>query len=314
MSHSNEAASAGKRMTSTATEISDGIFAYVQADGTWWINNTGFLVGTRGVVSIDTCATARRTSAYIEAIASVTRTPVRTLINTHHHGDHTFGNYLFPQATIVAHDGVRQGMAAWGEPRSAPFWTEVDWGPIELAPPFLTFEDRVRVYVDDLACEVVHVGTPAHTVNDSTVWIPERGVLFSGDLVFNGGTPFLLQGSISGARVALDSLRALGAQTIVPGHGPVCGPEAIDAVDDYLAFVQAAARAGHSAGCSPLEIAMELDLGEFAALSDPERIVGNLHRALAEIEGHPPGAPIDAGAALADMVEFNGGRPLRCTA
>ena len=314
MSHSNEAASAGKRMTGTATEISDGIFAYVQADGTWWINNTGFLVGRRGVVSIDACATARRTTAYLEAIAAVTKTPVRTLINTHHHGDHTFGNYLFTEATIVAHDGVRQGMAAWGEPKSAPFWTEVEWGPVELVPPFLTFEDRIRVYVDDVMCEVSHVGIPAHTANDSIVWIPERRVLFSGDLIFNGGTPFLVQGSISGARVALDSLRALGAQTIVPGHGPVCGPEAIEDADRYLAFVQMAALGGHAAGLTPLEIARDLDLGEFAALSDPERIVGNLHRALAEIGGLPPGAPIDALAALADMVEFNGGRPLTCIA
>ncbi len=314
MSHSNEAASAGKRMTSTATEISDGIFAYVQADGTWWINNTGFLVGRRGVVSIDACATARRTTAYLEAIAAVTKTPVRTLINTHHHGDHTFGNYLFTEATIVAHDGVRQGMAAWGEPKSAPFWTEVEWGPVELVPPFLTFEDRIRVYVDDLMCEVSYVGVPAHTVNDSIVWIPERRVLFSGDLIFNGGTPFLVQGSISGAREALTRLRALGAQTIVPGHGPVCGPEAIEDVDRYLAFVQMAALGGHEDGLTPLEIARDLDLGEFAALSDPERIVGNLHRALAEIDGLPPGAPIDAHAALADMVEFNGGRPLTCIA
>ena len=314
MSHSSEAFSADNRTTSTATEISDGIFAYVQADGTWWINNTGFLVGRRGVVSIDACATARRTTAYLEAITAVTQTPVRTLINTHHHGDHTFGNYLFTEATIVAHDGVRQGMAAWGVPKSAPFWTEVEWGPVELVPPFLTFEDRVRVYVDELVCEVAHVGTPAHTVSDSVVWIPERGVLFSGDLIFNGGMPFLLQGSISGARVALDSIRALGAQIIVPGHGLVCGPEAIEEVDLYLAFVQMAALDGHAAGLTPLEIARDLDLGEFAALSDPERIVGNLHRALAEIDGLPPGAPIDAHAALADMVEFNGGRPLTCLA
>ena len=266
------------------------------------------------MVSVDACATSLRTEAYLAAIAAVTAAPVRTLINTHHHGDHTFGNYLFDRATIVAHDGVRQGMAAWGQPKSAPFWTDVDWGPIELAPPFLTFEDRIRVYVDDLVCEVSHVGTPAHTLNDSIVWIPERRVLFSGDLIFNGGTPFLVQGSISGAREALTKLRSLGAETIVPGHGPVCGPEAIEAVDRYLGFVQSAAKDGHEAGLTPLDTARGLDLGEFAALSDPERIVGNLHRAFAEIDGLPIGAVIDARAALADMVEFNGGRPLTCLA
>ena len=76
---------------------------------------------------------------------AVTDRPVRTLINTHHHGDHTFGNYLFPGATIVGHERVRDGILALGSARSAPFWTAVDWGDIELEPPFLTYADRVTV-------------------------------------------------------------------------------------------------------------------------------------------------------------------------
>ncbi|WP_300604996.1 MBL fold metallo-hydrolase [Trebonia sp.] len=83
-------------------EVSDGVFAYIQPDGTWFINNTGFLVGSRGVTSVDACSTERRTRAYLEAIAKTSSQPVRTLINTHHHGDHTHGNYLFGDATIVA--------------------------------------------------------------------------------------------------------------------------------------------------------------------------------------------------------------------
>ena len=73
-------------------EVSPGVYAYIQPDGTWWINNTGFLTGPQGVISIDSCATRRRMQAYLDAIAGVTRAPVRAVINTHHHGDHTFGN------------------------------------------------------------------------------------------------------------------------------------------------------------------------------------------------------------------------------
>jgi cyclase len=62
-------------------EVSDGVFAYVQPDGTWWINSAGFLVGPQGVISIDTCATERPTRAYQEAIAAVTAAPVRTVVN-----------------------------------------------------------------------------------------------------------------------------------------------------------------------------------------------------------------------------------------
>lgn len=296
-------------------EVDDGIYAYVQPPGTWWVNNTGFLVGRRGVISVDACSTERRTRAYLEAIGKVTPRPVRTLVNTHHHGDHTFGNYLFDGATIVGHEGVREGIRAWGAPRAAPFWTDVEWGDIELEPPFLTYTDGVTLWVDDLRCEVRHVGTAAHTTNDSIVWIPERRVLFAGDLLFHGGTPFLLQGSIAGAIAVLQEVIApLGAETIVAGHGPVAGPALIDEVLGYLRFVQDTARRGHAAGLTPLETARETDLGRYAALADSERIVGNLHRAYAEIEGAEPGARIDAGAALADMVTYNGGRPLTCYA
>lgn len=297
-----------------AREISDGIFAYIQPDGTWWINNTGFLVGTRGVVSVDACSTERRTRAYRSAIAKVTSLPVRTLINTHHHGDHTFGNYQFDTATIIAHDNARAAMTSWGKPRSEPFWDPVEWGDVEIELPFVTFTDELNLYVDDLACVVRHIGTPAHTTNDSVLWIPERRVLFSGDLLFHGGTPFLVQGSVSGAIVALERLEELGAETIVPGHGEVGGPDVIDTVLGYIRFVQRVAAEGHAAGLTPLELARNTDLGEYAGLLDSERIVGNLHRAYAELDGAEPGARIDAAAALADMVAYNGGRPLTCHA
>ena len=98
-------------------EVSPGIYAYIQPDGTWWINNTGFLTGPQGVISIDTCSTQRRTQAYRDAIGTVTRAPVRAVVNTHHHGDHTFGNCLFPGAAIIAHDRTRAEAIAFGPAR-----------------------------------------------------------------------------------------------------------------------------------------------------------------------------------------------------
>ena len=72
-------------------EVADGVFAYVQPDGSWMINNTGFLVARDGVTAVDACSTERRTRAFLDTVASVTRLPVRTLVNTHHHPDHTAG-------------------------------------------------------------------------------------------------------------------------------------------------------------------------------------------------------------------------------
>jgi cyclase len=297
-------------------EVSAGIYAYIQPDGTWWINNTGFLVGPRTVISIDSCSTERRTRAYQNAIASVTSAPVRAVVNTHHHGDHTFGNCLFPAAAIVAHERTRAEAIAAGPPQDRPFWDGPDWGELSLDPPFVTFTDEIALHSGDLRAQVRHVGTAAHTTNDSIVWIPERSVLFCGDLIFNGGTPFLLMGSVAGAIEVLEHVvRPLRAATIVPGHGPVfTGEGPIDATLDYLRFVLGIAARARDAGVSALDAARETDLGRFAGWADRERIVGNLHRACAELGGTPRGAPIDIAAALADMVTYNGGAPLTCLA
>ncbi|HUJ07154.1 MAG TPA: MBL fold metallo-hydrolase [Streptosporangiaceae bacterium] len=297
-------------------EVSPGVYAYIQPDGTWWINNTGFLVGPQGVISIDTCSTERRTRAYARAIAGVSATPVRAVVNTHHHGDHTFGNCLFPAAAIIGHEQARAEAIAFGPPRELPFWDGPQWGDLRLDPPFITFSDRLALHAGDLRAEVRHVGVAAHTTNDSIVWIPERSVLFCGDLVFNGGTPFVLMGSVAGTITVLEQvITPLGARTVVPGHGPVFdGTGPIESTVAYLRFVQETAATGRAAGLTPLDAARQADLGDFAAWPDAERIAGNLHRAYAELDGVPPGGPIDIVAALADMVAWNGGRPLTCLA
>ena len=299
-------------------EVSDGVFAWVQPDGSWFINNCGALVGTDGVVSIDTCATERRMRGFLDAVGAVTSRPIRTLVNTHHHGDHTHGNSLLPNATIIAFEQCRAEVIAGGINRYEQVWPGVDWGELTLNPPFVTFDDHLTVWVDRpsgaLKVELHYIGGPAHTTNDIVAWIPDHRVLFSGDLVFNGGTPFVMMGSIAGSFAALERLRRFPAEVIVPGHGGVCDMAVLDRLQAYYRFVHETAVAGRAAGLTPLALARETDLGEFAELLDPERIVGNLHRAYAELDGAAPGAKIGLGGAIADMIAYNGGRPLRCLA
>jgi cyclase len=109
--------------------------------------------------------------------------PVRTVVNTHHHGDHTFGNGLFPTATIVAHEGTREAVLASGPARQLPFWADVEWGSVDLDPPFLTYADAVTLWSGDLRVEVRHVGAAAHTTNDSVATV------LADMVAFNGGQP-----------------------------------------------------------------------------------------------------------------------------
>ena len=298
-------------------EVSAGVFAYIQHDGSWCLNNPAFVAAADQVIAIDACATERRTRLFREAIGRLSEQPVRTLVNTHAHLDHTFGNYLFAEdAVIVGHTNCRAEIlhdAPELPARARQMFPSVEWGAIEVVAPSLTFEDRLSLYAGELELELIYV-SPAHTNTDVVVWLPERKVVIAGDIVFHKGTPFALMGSVAGWLEALDRLRALGAETIVPGHGPIAGPEVLDDVADYLRFVQGSAKAGFEAGAAPLEVARELDLGRFGEWTDSERIVGNLHRAYSELRGEPRGAAIDTAAAFGEMLEYNGGQPLRCLA
>jgi len=298
-------------------EIAEGVWAYVQPDGTWFINNCGFISDAGQTVVIDATSTEARTRALIDAISDKTGTAVTTLVNTHHHGDHTHGNYLFAGATIVAHRACRAVMTAAGGigDYSAAF-PGVEWGALEFAPPTATFEGSLDLYAGDLRVELSDLGYVAHTEGDIVAWIAERRVLFSGDLVFHGGTPFALFGSVQGTIDAMDRLAAFDAAVLVPGHGPVAhGTEAIAAAlndqRDYLDFVQAGARAGIAARRAPLAQAREMDLGRFAEWTDSERLVGNLHVAYREADENPN---FSIERAIGEMIEFNGGALPRCLA
>ncbi len=210
-------------------EVSPGIYAYIQMDGSWFLNNAGAVVGSRSATVIDTTGTEKRARAFHAAVRQVTPHPVSALINTHSHGDHTHGNFMFaPASAIIASERCRREIIAGGHASYALF-PMIDFGDCPITPPTVTFDDRLSVYVDDLKVELIFVG-PAHTTSDIVAWIPERKLLFSGDVIFNGGTPFALGGSVAGWLTALDRIEALGAETIVPGHGEICGPAVIGEV------------------------------------------------------------------------------------
>ena len=231
-------------------EVADGVFAYVQPDGSWYINNTGFVVGPSSVISVDACSTERRTRAYLDRIASVSKAPVTMLINTHHHGDHTYGNSLFGTATIIAQENCRAEVIAFGMPGNTGVWELVDWGEVTLAPPTLTFADRVRLWSGDRPLEVSYVGQAAHTSNDSLVWLPEQqgAVLRRPAVQRRYAVP--AHGLGAGRDLRPDHRgRAHPARVIVPGHGAPCDHGLIGTVIGYLEFVLATARNGISRGC-----------------------------------------------------------------
>jgi cyclase len=93
-------------------ELLPGIHAWVQPDGSWWVNNAGVVAAHDGVLVIDTCATAARTRRFLDAVAAATGgAPIRLAVNTHQHGDHPYGNSLLPDTTVIlGHTHMREGL------------------------------------------------------------------------------------------------------------------------------------------------------------------------------------------------------------
>ncbi|MCF6525447.1 MBL fold metallo-hydrolase [Streptomyces sp. JJ36] len=289
-------------------EVAEDVHAYVQPDGGWCLNNAGLITAGGRPALIDTAATEARTRALAEAVAAVTPAPPRYLVNTHPHGDHTFGNSRFADhAVILAHEATRAEMDL-AQLHLTGLWPDVCWGALSVELPTVTFREPVTLHLGAVRAELRHLGV-AHTTNDTVVWLPEQRVLFAGDLVMNGVTPFCLTGSVAGSLEVTRRLRELGPRVIVPGHGPVGGPGLLDTTEGYLRRVQRLAAEGVAAGATPLETAREAGPGPYGDLLDSERLVPNLHRAFAEEAGAEPGRPLDIGLLFSEMVAFHGGLP-----
>lgn len=289
------------------------VHAYVQPDGGWCLNNARFVSGGGQTLLVDTAATERRAHLLRDAMDTAGIPRPGLLVNTHHHGDHTYGNGVFvPAATVVAHTTCRREQLAAGHALHRS-WPDTDFGDIRITPATVTYHDRMTLHVGDIEVRLLHAGV-AHTAGDTIVHLPDQRIVLTGDLILNGGTPFMPNGSLRGTLRALDLLRSLEAEVVVPGHGPVTDPSAFDATEDYLRYVAALAEDTHAQGLNPLEAAREADLGAFAALRESERFVANLHRAYAELDGHPEGSPLDTAAVIADMTLMNDGQPMPCHA
>ncbi|MDI3422622.1 MBL fold metallo-hydrolase [Streptomyces luteolus] len=306
-------------------EVAEQVYVYEQLPGGWCVSNSGVLTGAEGALVVDTLATVGRAERLREAVDRLRPGPARTLVNTHHHGDHTFGNQVFgPGATVVAHERTRAGMVSTGLALTG-LWPQVEWGEVRLSLPTLTFRDRLTVHLGERRVELFSVA-PAHTDGDVVVWLPDERVLFAGDVVFSGAAPFCLFGTVAGTLRAIERLRALRPRTVVSGHGPVTGPEVLDDNARYVRWIQELAEAGAARGLTPLETARSANREEFGHLLDAERIVGNLHVAYAEL-ARPAGSdapgraaaagpqpPLDPLAVFHEMVAFNGGHLPTCLA
>ncbi len=281
-------------------EVADGVFAYIQAGGPGIsnlnISNAGLIAGPEANIVVDALWAPSMAKDFRRNVRRTTKNRISHLVSTHHHGDHVYGNQFFLPAEIVSHRRCREVMASMAPPDPArlrqagsPYAGEFEGVGIVL--PATTFDSEMTLFCGEREVRLLYYG-PAHTVDDTVVYLPKEKVLFAGDIAFHYVTPLAFQGHISGWIKAIDRIKDLYVETVVPGHGPVGTKRELQDVRDYLALVRREARRCFEAGLTEAEAAIEIRLGWFKDWVEPERLVHNVLRFYTEARGDPF-APLD---------------------
>ncbi len=300
-------------------EIASNVYACLQEDRGLGYSNSG-LINQGGGMVVDTFWDLPHTREMIEQYGRVWSAPAQRVVNTHHNGDHCWGNQLFDGAELIAHRMCAERFAT-EDPAAMLALTRqtgsknpavaalarrlADWDftGIELAPPTTLVEDRMTIDLDGVCAELIHVG-PAHTEGDLIVHLPEHQVVFAGDVLFRLCTPIGWEGTYQRWIEALDFIVGLEPEVVVPGHGPLCGVEGPTEMKEYLIFALTEAQVYFDQGLTALEAAKKIDLGPYAGWTEPSRLVFQVERAYREFRGDPFDAPIDVTAAFAAMHEL----------
>jgi len=289
--------------------VGAGIFAYVQATGETGISNAGLIVGADGAVAVDALMVPSMTRRLVAAIKKTTRRKIGSLINTHHHLDHTGGNQFFRGATIVASAKCREALVPGFPPvpilqRFMPAFAR-EFPLLKMTLPTVTFEDRLVIHDGSREIHLWHPGVPAHTAGDATVFLPKERVLFTGDLAFHYVTPLAFQGHVGHWIEAADRVLAFDADVVVPGHGPVGTLADVRLLRDYLVLVRREAKTRFDAGMPAEAAARDIKLGVYASWREAERILPNVMRCYQEFRGETD-RELDVKAMIEGMEQLRG--------
>jgi cyclase len=234
--------------TSTALEmeqVTGNVFTNTKLRGC----NPNFVTTSDGVVVIDTPQLPTKAVAMRQLAES--HGPIRYLINTEHHVDHIFGNYFFKGAgTVVNHRALWERFMVvfpdldpfayayesipgnnpkgtdLDDPRAVDLWPDRDEYYADPNKGTIVFTGDLTLLVGDHTFNLLH--TPGHTPGQLAVHVPEEGVVFTGDTIFSGCQTWLMTSDVEQWLDALERIRALDFEKIVPGHGPVVGREYLD--------------------------------------------------------------------------------------
>ena len=221
-------------------KVADDVYAFI---GKLNDANALVVVTSQGVVVVDTGNNPPETRILQQFIRSVTQQPVRYVIITQNHGDHTSGTPLFaPPATVIVHDRVAKDWASW-KPHQVKSWrmrfreradTLKNVHPLDNV---VTFSERMTLKLGGKTIELLYVDDP-YNPGDIAVWLPESGVMHAGFVGYIDRHPDIRpdysHGTTWGMLRQLDAFSALKPRVMIPAHGPLGDVKDLHALTDYL--------------------------------------------------------------------------------
>jgi cyclase len=305
-------------------EIGNGAFCYLQDTNRgsgWGWSNSGLLVDSGEALLVDTLRDENLTNTMLNAYLDATGLrpkDIGTLVNTHHDGDHTYGNRLMEHARIMATKECAEMLAKrppsmlqnlldnrpqgeLGDFLFSLFGPPFDFKGLQPTLPTDYVADQQEIKVGNKTARIIGAG-PAHTVGDIMVYVPEDRIVYTGDIVFFTNTPVLWAGPSSNWVKALDTILAMDVDTVVPGHGPITDKSGVAKTREYLVYVEQESRKRFDAGLSMEEAIQDISLGEFESWGGVERIVVNVDHHYARFRGEEP--THDLGKLMALMAPY----------
>jgi glyoxylase-like metal-dependent hydrolase (beta-lactamase superfamily II) len=288
------AAMAATIPASKVAKINDRIYALLgpmelpsKKNQGYMVNST-LIIGETSAILIDTGFTDEIGAHLAKQVAKLTDKPLKVIINTHHHGDHSFGNAAFPGAKVISSEMCRK-LLIEGEGE----WLGIIQGTLGRKLPNTRAVPATEVYAKQTKTDVVIDGVKltfwvpeaAHTAGDMMIWLPDDKVLVGGDITVNQITPNFRDANVKLWIETLSEVKAMPAKTIIPGHGPLMSTAEVGKLHARMAKLYAGIEAGYKAGLTDDEIRKKLDLTEWKPLHHyAEQMGGNINKAYLEIE------------------------------
>ncbi|MBI5848869.1 MAG: MBL fold metallo-hydrolase [Nitrospirae bacterium] len=225
------------------TKIAEGIYSYIDAKNpapsSSFGANAGIIIGKDGIVVVDTLISSKEAQRFIRDIRAVSDKPIKYVVNTHEHLDHSLGNADFIRlgAVVVSHTNGRKNAEAAAatillKAKSYGLTDELLAGTT-VAMASLTFNNRMEIDLGDRKVELIFTGA-SHTDGSLLMYVPDTKTLFAGDILFTDVHPYMGDGQIKGWTGVLDDISAMDVVSIIPGHGPLSTKKDLQEMKQYL--------------------------------------------------------------------------------